>query len=93
MKVNGRSEANLRLKVTPNAGRNEVVGFSDDILHVRVVAPPIEGKANRELTAFLSQTLGVSRSSLTIIKGHTSRNKIIAVNSLSQADILNRLGY
>jgi len=90
--VNSHGDASwLRLRVCPNAGRNEVVGFIDGVLQVKVAAPPVKGKANRELTAFLSQALGVGRSSLAIIKGHTSRNKVIAVDGLSQADIVSRL--
>jgi uncharacterized protein (TIGR00251 family) len=90
--VNNHGDASLlRLRVYPNAGRNEVVGFRDGVLQVRVAAPPVKGKANRELTAFLSQALGVGRSALAIVKGHTSRNKVIAVNGLSQEDIVARL--
>jgi uncharacterized protein (TIGR00251 family) len=61
------------------------------VLQVRVAAPPVKGKANKELTAFLSRALGVSKSSLAIVKGHTSRNKVITVAGLSQQDIINRL--
>lgn len=81
----------LRLRVHPNAGRSEVIGFSDGVLQIRVAAPPVKGKANKELTAFLSQALGVNQSSLTIVKGHTSRNKVIAIDGLNQEDIINRL--
>jgi uncharacterized protein (TIGR00251 family) len=81
----------LRLRVHPNASRNELAGFTDGVLQVRVAAPPVKGKANRELTTFLSQALGVSQSSLTIVKGHTSRNKVIAIDGLSQEDIIKRL--
>jgi uncharacterized protein (TIGR00251 family) len=81
----------LELRVYPNAGRNEVIGFTEGILQVRVSAPPVKGKANKELTAFLSKALGVSKGSLTVVKGHTSRNKIIAINGLSHEDIINRL--
>ena len=81
----------LRLKVYPNAGRSEVTGFTDGVLHIRVAAPPVKGKANEELAAFLSQALGLSKSSLNIIKGHTSRNKVMAIAGLSQEDIINRL--
>ena len=88
---NHRQTTWLRLRVHPNARRSEVIGFTDGILQVRVKAPPVEGKANRELTACLSRALGVSPSSLTIIKGQASRNKVIAVAGLSQEDMINRL--
>jgi uncharacterized protein (TIGR00251 family) len=85
------SEARISLRVSPNAPRNEVVGFSDGILRVKIAAPPLRGKANRELVAFLSRLLGVSQSSLAIIKGHTSRSKTVAVSGLSQQEVLGRL--
>ncbi len=81
----------LRLRVHPGATRNEITGFTGGLLQVRVAAPPVKGKANSELIAFLSEVLGVSKSSLTIAKGHTSRNKVIAIEGLSQEDIIRRL--
>ena len=81
----------LSLRVRPSAARNEVVGFTDGVLEVRVAAPPVKGKANQELIAFLSQTLGVSKSRLNIIKGQTSRHKVIAIAGLSQEEIIRRL--
>ncbi|HEY56745.1 MAG TPA: YggU family protein [Dehalococcoidia bacterium] len=85
------SEARIALRVSPNAPKNEVVGFSDGILRVKIAAPPLKGKANRELVAFLSRLLGVSQSSLAIIRGHTSRSKTVAVSGLSQQELLGRL--
>jgi uncharacterized protein (TIGR00251 family) len=68
-----------------------VVGFSGGVLGVRVAAPPLKGQANRELVAFLSQLLGVSQGRLAILKGHTSRNKLIAVSGLSREEVIKRL--
>jgi uncharacterized protein (TIGR00251 family) len=84
-------QAKISLRVYPNAARNEVVGFNEGVLRVKVAAPPVKGKANKELIAFLNQKLGVGKGSLTIIKGHTSRNKVIAIDGLSQEEIARRL--
>ena len=81
----------MQLRVHPNAAKNEVVEFSDGVLRVRVAAPPVKGKANKELVAFLSKTLGLGKDSLTIIKGHTSHNKVIAVAGLSQEEVVAKL--
>ena len=81
----------IRLKVTPGTSRNEIVGFSDGVLQVKIAAPPVRGKANKELIAFLSQALGVSKSALSIAKGHTSRNKVITVKGMSRDDVIRRL--
>ena len=67
------------------------MGFTDGVLQVRVSAPPIKGKANKELIAVLSRLLGVGKSQIDIIRGHTTRNKVIAINGLSQEDIMRRL--
>ena len=66
------------------------MGFTDGVLRVRVAAAPVKGKANRELIAFLSQFLKVTPGALTITRGHTSRHKTIAVNGLSQEELLKR---
>ncbi len=92
MTANNRGKSNLlSLRVTPNAGRNEITGYIDGVLHVKINAPPVKGKANRELIDFLSRALGVKKSAITIVKGQTSRSKTIAVEGMSQDVILRRL--
>jgi hypothetical protein len=81
----------IRIRVHPGASRNEITGMTDDVLQVRIAAPPVKGKANYELIDFLSHTLGVSKSLISIVKGQTSRNKIIAIAGLSHDDITTRL--
>ena len=68
-----------------------MLGFTEGVLRVRISAPPVKGKANRELLAFLSQLLGISQGALTITKGHTSRNKTVVASGLSQEELLKRL--
>ena len=85
------SQATISVRVYPGTATNEVVDFTDGILRIRVAAPPVKGKANKELVAFLSKVLGIGKSSLTIVKGHSSRNKVIAIDGLSQADVMEQL--
>ena len=75
----------------PSARRNEVLGFEDNILHVRIAAPPVKGKANKELVLFLSQIIGVSKGSINIKSGLTSRRKVIAISGLDRDQIVERL--
>jgi len=84
-------QAKVSLRVYPNAARNEVLGLAEGVLRVKVSAPPVKGKANRELIAFLSQCLGVSKDRLSITSGHTGRNKVIAIEGLSQEEVIQRL--
>ena len=81
----------ISVRVHPNATSNGVMGFNDGVWQVKVSAPPVKGKANRELITFLSKVLGVGKSSLGIAKGHTSRNKVIAVEGLTEEEVMKRL--
>ena len=92
MSANKDSESiRLAVKVTPNAGRNEITGFKEGVLQVKIAAPPEKGKANKELTDFLSETLGMKKSSILIIKGQTSRNKVIVIEGISGDEVLKRI--
>jgi uncharacterized protein (TIGR00251 family) len=82
---------NITIQVQPNARRNEVLGFEDGILHIKIAAPPVKGKANKELVLFLSQLIGVSRGSINIKSGLTSRRKAIAIAGLDRDQIVERL--
>ena len=90
MSISGNG-VKISLRVYPNASRNEMVGFTDGVLRVKVSAPPSRGKANRELITFLSRLLGMGKDSVNIIKGHTTRNKVVAIDGLSREEVMKRL--
>lgn len=58
---------------------------------MRLAAPPVDGKANAELLRWLAQTLGVKKRDITIIRGHSSKNKIVAVSGYERDEVLRRL--
>lgn len=91
IKLLPEGKTKIPVKVHPSAPKSEIAGFSDGILTVRVAAPPVENKANQELIELLSRALGVSQRSLTILKGHTSRNKLILIDGLNQDEARKRL--
>ena len=84
-------QAEISLRVSPSARKNELVAFKDRVLQVRIAAPPVKGIANQELMDFLSKVLGVGKTSLSILKGRNTRNKVIAIAGLSQEDAVKRL--
>jgi uncharacterized protein (TIGR00251 family) len=79
------------IKVTPNASQNEIAGLRGGVLQVKIAAPPERGKANRELTTYLSRMLGVRKSAIEIIRGENSRYKAIAIEGMSQEDIIKKI--
>jgi uncharacterized protein (TIGR00251 family) len=68
-----------------------MVRFEDGVLYLRIAAPPVKGKANAALLAFLSDILGASKSRLSIEKGTTSRMKVVAIDGISQEEVKERI--
>lgn len=79
MSHTGRS-ARLRVRVQPRASRNEIVGWQDGVLRVRLQAPPVDGAANEALLAFLAAHLGVPTRLVRLVSGSTSRNKVVEID-------------
>ena len=67
------------------------MGFREDVLRLRVTAAAENGKANAAVVRLLAKTLGVSRSQLEVVHGHSSRNKVIRVSSLNAQEVRHRL--
>ena len=73
-------ETLVKIYLQPKASKDEIVGPYRDGIKVKVTAPPIEGKANDELIRFLAKELGISPSSIEIVKGHHSREKTLKIS-------------
>lgn len=70
-------DVTFRVRVAPRASRSAAAGEHEGALRVRVAAPPVDGAANDELTRFLARALGLPRSAVEILSGHTSRTKLV----------------
>lgn len=80
----------FKCHVQPGAKRNSIIGIYSDSLKISLSAPPIEGKANKELIKYLSKILNISKNSLTLLSGEKNKNKIIQCK-ISKADFLKRI--
>ena len=84
----------LALKVTPGARKNEILGWEDDypqvgrVLKVKIAAPPVEGKANKEIIAFLSKTLKVTKSTIEVVHGTSGRIKLVEIPDGTDLSVL-----
>jgi uncharacterized protein len=67
----------FKVQVVPRASRSEIAGEHGGALRIRIAAPPVAGAANKDLVRLLARALGVSRRSITITGGHTSKLKVI----------------
>jgi uncharacterized protein len=83
----------VRLRVSPGAARGRVVGRHGDGWKVRVAPAPENGKANDAVVALLARTLGVARADVTIVSGHTSRDKTVALEGIDPDETERRLAH
>jgi uncharacterized protein len=82
----------LSCRVIPNKPESKITGKSENGTYkIEIKAPPIEGKANRELIRIIAKLLGLSKSQVIIIKGLNSKNKLIRIDSMEKAKILDIL--
>jgi uncharacterized protein (TIGR00251 family) len=75
----------VRLRVSPGAGRAEIVGRHGDGWKVRVAAVPEHGRANDAVVRLLAETLEVPRAAVTVVSGHTGRDKIVELDGVGAA--------
>jgi len=76
------------LRVTPRADRTEVVGRrADGVIAVRVTAAPADGKANAAVIKAVADALGTRPSGLSLVSGHTGRDKRVQVDSLTATEL------
>ena len=69
----------FKIRVQPRSSKNQVAGLFGDALKINLTAPPVDNAANKACGAFLAKLLSVSKSSVTIVAGHTGRNKEVMV--------------
>jgi len=82
----------LVVRVQPRSNENALVGWSGDIVKVRVTAPPVEGAANTACLSVLSKLLDVPLTHVSLIKGERSRNKVVRILGLTEDQVQDRLG-
>jgi uncharacterized protein (TIGR00251 family) len=76
----------FKVLVKPRSFKNMITGLHDDALKIKLTAPPVNNAANRMCVKFLAKALDVPKSSLEIVSGHTSHNKLVLLYS-DQTDI------
>ena len=77
--------------IQPRASKTEVVGFHGDAIKIRIKAPPVDGAANSELIRFLARTLKISKGSIRIAIGESSRRKHLAFETMNRDEIVEAL--
>ncbi len=83
----------MKLRVSPGAKSTAVNGlYGEGAIRLSVAAPPVEGKANAEVEHYLARVFGLSRSQVSVLKGASSRDKLVFVSGPSPDEVRTRLG-
>lgn len=69
----------LSVYVQPRASKNQICGIQGNELKIRLTSPPVEGAANKLCREFIAALFDVSKSSVEIMSGETSRHKRLRI--------------
>jgi hypothetical protein len=73
----------LKIKVEPRSSRKGISGVVGDAIKIKLNAPPVGGAANEELIEVLSEELGIKKTSIKILRGMSSRNKVVEIEGVT----------
>ena len=91
--VHARVESTtVEVRLTPRARADEVGGVRDGALLVRVTAPPVDGRANKALCRLLAKRVGTAPTNVTVIRGESSRDKVVRFDGVDRATVRLALG-
>jgi uncharacterized protein len=82
----------LSIKLQPRASKNEIGQPLGGELRIKVTAPPVDAAANQALIELLADVLDCSRGQIELIRGHTSRHKLIRLTGFSVEEVAKCLG-
>jgi uncharacterized protein len=82
----------LNVRLTPRAARAKLVAAPDGGYAAHVTAPPVEGAANDALCKLVAKAAGVAPSRVNVVRGQRSRQKVVRVDGVDEADLRARIG-
>jgi uncharacterized protein len=77
----------LAIRVQPRAKRTEVAGEREGAIVIRTNAPPVDGKANAAVCKLIATRAGVASSAVSVVRGQSSRDKVVRVEGMDAADV------
>ncbi len=83
----------LQVRLVPRAVKTAILQIKPEYVKIAIQAPPVEGRANTALIAFLADSFSVSKASITIKSGTTGRNKVVEITGISEKDAENVLKH
>jgi uncharacterized protein (TIGR00251 family) len=82
----------LKVRVAPRSAKNGVAGLVEGSLKITLTAPPVDGAANEALIETLAKLCGLRKSNITILSGHTARQKRVRLTGADLGKVKEALG-
>lgn len=82
----------IQVKLQPRASRNEIGRVEGSELKIKVTAPPVDAAANEALIKLLAETLDCPRNAVVLVRGKTSRHKVLFLQGQAALAVAERLG-
>jgi uncharacterized protein len=86
--MNETSHCKLKVKIIPASSKTNLVSWENDVLKIKIHAPPEKNKANEELIQYLSTILSISKSNIVITQGETSKFKTLQLGGITYQALL-----
>lgn len=83
----------LHLFVQPKASKNEIIGPHNNELKIKITSPPVDGQANEAVIRFIAKTLSISKNEVQLIRGESSRHKVLKILGISIETVANSLQF
>ena len=83
----------LIIKLVPNSSFNKIVDYTNEFIRIKISAPPIENKANKELISFASEILKINKSKLKIISGEKSKLKKLLITDTDLTQVTQKIMF
>ena len=81
----------IGVRLKPGAKREKIVSIDEREICLAVTAPPVDGKANEALIKFLAGVLDVPKSGITILRGQTSRIKLVELSGMTKEETIKKI--
>ncbi len=73
----------IEVRVEPRSSKKGIAGIMENVVKVKLTAPPVGGEANEQLIEVMSEATGVRKSAIRILRGHSSKNKVVEIRGIS----------
>ena len=83
----------LIVKLVPNSSVNKIVDYTEEFIRIKISAPPIENKANKELISFVSEILKINKSKIKIISGEKSKLKKLLIRDTDLTEVTQKIMF